>query len=129
MSRKTVQFSFILSNVPASATTNMTTFNAASGYKVPAGFDFYPEFCFAASNAALTAGSLIFKCTDDTVAISGGPEVTLNSSTQNDTAQQTLSAKVTENSIIGVHVVADASFLPTTADVDCMLVGFLIPSS
>jgi hypothetical protein len=127
-----ISLPFFLANPAANATTAMTTFNqAATGFVVPTGFTFYPMAIFLSGNAAVAAGSIIAKVTDNTTVLApAGPEATLNTTTTTRTAavaRRLQSAGVAAGRTIGVSLVADSSYAAATIDYDCVLCGVLVP--
>jgi hypothetical protein len=126
-----VTLPFTGANVQVSATQNLTlvTAQGADGFKVPTGYKFHPLAVHAESNADLTAGTGTFKVTDNTVAIANGPEPVLNDTVQVAVAVARVGASpIAAGKIVGLSIVADASFAPTTADVDAILIGKLLPA-
>lgn len=126
-----VTLPFTLANVPTNATTALTlvTGQGADGFKVPTGYKFHPLALHGESNADLTAGSATFKVTDNTAVVGSGPEPVLNDTIQVAVAVARVgAAPIAAGKIVGISVVADATFAPTTADIDAILIGKLLPA-
>lgn len=124
-----VTIQFELANPGAGATTDMILGQGGSGFVVPAGYKFSPAMLTVVSNADLTAGTLDAQVTDDGTEIVGGPEPQLADAVQRATAvvggdPQTIAA----GAVVGVSVTTSAGYLPTTADIDAILVGYLLPA-
>lgn len=118
---------FELANVPASATTNMTLSQGSTGFVVPTGYSFYPQILSINSNADATAGTCTGKVTGDGTVLVNGPEPVVNDTVQRAAAEVNplASQKVAAGAVVGIALVT-ASFAPTTADVDAILIGRLI---
>jgi len=126
-----ISLPFTLQNPAAAATTAMVGASAAavSGYVVPTGYKFHPMLIMASSNADLTAGTAIFKVSDNGTVIAGGPEATLSDPTQRAAAvQRPGAAPIIAGHVVGVSIVTDAGYLPVTADHDAILCGVLLPA-
>lgn len=125
---KEIVLTFAKANITNNTTTALTFAQGGLGFKVPPGYDFCPEILHGESNADLTGGTATFKVTDNTAAVSNGPEPALNDTVQVAVAEvNPLVVRITAGRIVGVSVVADNSFAPTTADVDAVLYGRLVP--
>ena len=127
-----VTLRFTLANPSASATTAMTPAGAQTsnvGFVVPTGYAFHAVCMHFESNADLTAGSIIAKVTTGGTVLAGGPQVTLSDTVQSSTAVAAVgTCKVAAAAVVGVKVVADGDYAPTTADLDVILVGLLLPA-
>lgn len=126
-----ISLSFTLQNPAAATTTVMvgTSAAAVSGFVVPTGYKFHPMLLMGSSNADLTAGSAIFKVSDNGTIIANGPETTLSDLVQRAAAVQRPGvAPIVAGHVIGVSVVTDAGYLPVTADLDAVLCGVLLPA-
>jgi hypothetical protein len=124
-----ISMTFSLANPGAGATGVLLSAQANVGFVVPPGYSFHATVLQASSNAVLTAGQAVFNVTDNTVALVGGPTVTLISTgpTQQAAGVQRISvAPIVAGHIVGVNVVTNAGYLPVTADVDVVLSGVLI---
>lgn len=124
-----VSLQFELANPSAGATTDMTLAQGGTGFVVPAGYKFSPVSLTVVSNADLTAGTLDGKVTDDGTEIVSGPEPQLADTVQRATAvvggdPQTIAAAA----VVGVSVTTSAGYLPITADIDAVLLGYLLPA-
>lgn len=118
-----------LANPGASASTAMTLAQAGTGFVVPTGYKFHPMYLSIASNADLTAGTAIAKVTDNGTVISGGPEPTLADTVQSASAvARAHVAPIAAGHTVGVKLVTDGSYAPTTADHDAVLSGMLLPA-
>lgn len=124
----TIQFS---KADPAANTTTVVPLSGGQGgstFVVPVGHVFRPLYLFVASNAALSAGTLTAKVTDNGTAITGGPEPVLSNAAQTASAVNSLTAAgIAAGRTVGVSVVTNAAYAPTTADIDAVLVGVFIP--
>jgi hypothetical protein len=125
-----VSFEFGLADVPANATTDLQTRLGGAGFFVPTGLDFYPAVGFVTSNSDLTAGTLTAKVTSNGTALVGGPEPALSDTVQRHSASiSPLSPKVAAGAYVGAEVVTSATYAPTTADIDVVVCGYLVPSA
>jgi hypothetical protein len=125
-----VAFHFNLANPGAAATTAaILNGTGCAGHKVPVGYVFKPMAIFIASNADLTAGSIIAKVTDDGTVVVNGPQATLSDLVQQAAAvaRNTQGPGIAAGHVIGVSLVADAGYLPVTADHDITVSGLLQP--
>lgn len=119
---------FSLANPGASATTALTLPQGNTGFKVPPGYQFHPICLSGSSNADLTAGTATFAVTAGGV-VGNGPTAVLS-----DTVQQAVGVKrvdaapINAGVLVGVSVTTSAGYLPTTADLDAVLIGKLLPA-
>lgn len=125
-----VTIALSLANPGAGATTNLTAPQSnLSGFVVPAGYKFHPVLLSGRSNADLTAGSATFKVTDDDTELTSGPAPVLSDTVQMASAVARVGASpIAAGHMVGISVTTDAGYLPTTADLDAVLVGILLPA-
>lgn len=115
-------------NISANATTALTLPGGNTSILVPSGMRALPYGLILNSNADLTGGTLTAKFTNGGTAVSNGPEPALSDSVQRNSAfVQPNSVGIDAAGTLGVSVVADASFAPTTADVDVIAIFLLVP--
>lgn len=126
---------FTLANLAQGATTKAALTGGqtqtTSGFIVPTGCVFKPIGISMQGNAAVSAGTVIAKCTDNGTAIANGPECQLD--TTNTTALGTLARKdaspaIAAGHIVGVTLIGDGSYAPATNDYDAVLFGVLQPA-
>jgi hypothetical protein len=125
-----VTIALSLANPGAGATTNLLAPQAnLSGFVVPTGYKFHPMLLSGKSNADLTAGTATFKVTDDDTEIVGGPEPQLADTVQMASAvARAQVAPIAAGHLVGISVTTHADYAPTTADLDAVLVGVLLPA-
>lgn len=125
-----VTLQFALANPGAGATTNLTAAQAnLSGFVVPTGYKFHPLLLSGGSNADLTAGTATFKVTDNDTELSNGPTAALSDTVQRASGVQRAHVEpITAGHEVGVSITTDGSYAPTTADLDAVLVGVLLPA-
>lgn len=121
---------FFFANPGAGATTDLTLAQGGTGFVVPAGYKFIPTVLCGVSNADLTAGTATFKVTDNGDELTNGPEAVLADTVQRASGVKspTVGAGIAAGHVVGVSVTTNAGYLPTTADVDAVLVGYLVPA-
>lgn len=119
-----------VANPGAGATVNLTAAQAnLSGFVVPTGYKFHPILLSGGSNADLTAGTATFKVTDDDTEIAGGPEPQLSDTVQRASAVARVGASpIAAGHQVGVSITTSGAYAPTTADLDAVLVGKLLPA-
>jgi hypothetical protein len=122
-----VTLSLRFQDLPADATSALTLQNGCSGLKVPAGYKFHAMLIHAELDTALTAQSIVVKAAADGVALNG-PTVTLTTSIQKASGtQHAFVESVAAGSIISAVAIVPAGFTPTTAGLEVILSGLLIP--
>lgn len=104
--------------------------NLTTGFVVPSGHEFHPVCVSVYSNAARTGGTATVKVTDNGTELTGGPEATIDgTNTQKATGVQRVGPEpIAAGHVVGVSATGDASWAPTTADFDVVLLGFLLPA-
>jgi hypothetical protein len=124
-----VTLQFTKANVVENAATALTLAQGGGGLKLPTGYKFHPMFLFAEANAALNAGTAVFKVTKGGTALANGPVVTLDANTQVSTAVAAVGVDpIAANTVIGVTMTADVNYAPNTLDIDAVLVGVILPA-
>lgn len=126
-----VSFQLQLANPSANASTAMVLSAAGGnpGFVVPTGYKFHPVCLSLASNADLSAGTILAKVTDNTTAILNGPQPVLSDEVQKATGIARVGiAPIAAGHVVGVTLTADANYLPVTADYDAILIGKLLPA-
>jgi hypothetical protein len=124
-----ITLQFLLANVPANATTDLTLPGGNAGLVVPTGYEFHPTFLQISSNADLTAGTATAKVTADGTELAKGPAPVLSDTVQAASAVVRFGLEpVAAGDVVGVSITTTAAFLPTTADVDAILAGYLVPA-
>jgi hypothetical protein len=125
-----ITLQFNLANPGAAATTNMVPGqNNLSGFVVPTGYVFHPVLLSGGSNADLTAGTATYKATDNDTELTNGPAPALADTVQRASAVARVGASpIAAGHEVGVSITTDASYAPTTADHDAVLVGLLLPA-
>jgi len=122
-----VSLSYRFQEVQANATNRLTLPNGGAGFKVPTGYAFHPRMIHAELDTAVTAQSIALSVAADGVAVSG-LSVTLNASAQVAvSAQRPQVVKIAAGAVVSVVAVAAPGFTPTTAGLDVVLSGLLIP--
>jgi len=116
---------------PAANTANQDLLLAqgGAGFVVPTGYEFHPVLLSVSSNADLTAGTATFKVVDNGTELTNSVDVELSDTVQK--AADLIRAGVqpiAAGHVVGVSVTTDAAYLPVTADVDAILVGYLLPA-
>lgn len=120
---------FSIANPGAGATTALTFPQGSTGFKVPTGYEFHPICLSGSSNADLTGGTATFAVSAAGTVIANGPTAVLS-----DTVQQAVGVKrvdagpIAAGVLVGVSVTTSAGYLPTTADLDAVLIGKLLPA-
>ncbi len=121
---------FSIANPGASATTALTLPQGNTGFKVPTGYQFHPVCLIGASNADLAAGTATFAVTAGGVVLGNGPTAVLS-----DLVQQAVGVKrvdaapINPGVLVGVSVTTNGAYAPTTADLDVVLIGKLLPAA
>jgi hypothetical protein len=124
-----VTLTFEKANPGASATTALTFSQGGAGFKVPTGYAFHPICLHGESNADLTGGTATFKVTSSGTALSNGPTAALSDTIQAAVGVQRVGVEpIAAGAVVGVSVVTDGSYAPTTADLDAVLIGKLLPA-
>lgn len=124
-----VTLQFEIANPAAGATTDLTLAQGGSGFVVPTGFAFYPLVLGGVSNADLTAGTATFQVIFDGTEQANGPSAQLADTVQRATGVARFGAvKAAAGTIVGVSVTTNAGYLPVTADLDAVLIGYLAPA-
>lgn len=126
-----VTLQFVITDVNAGATTDGTLAGGnTAGWIVPAGYTFHALAVSVYSNAARTAGTATVKVTDDGTELVSGPEAVLNASntTKASGVSRPLRQGIAAGSVVGVSATGDASWAPTTADFDVVVLGVLLPA-
>lgn len=130
-----ITLTFTLANPAASTTTKMALVGGqtqtVSGFIVPTGCVFKPIGISVQGNAAVGAGTIITKVSDNGTVIANGPETQLD--TTNTTALGTLARKdaspaVAAGHIVGLSMVGDGSYSAATIDYDAVVYGVLQPA-
>jgi len=123
-----VTLHYTIANIAGTATTALKFANGGLGLKVPTGYSFHPLLISAESNAAVQGGTATFKATANTTVSINGPSAALTTAAQVAVGAQRVGAEpIGAGKIVGVSVVT-AGFTPTTADVDAILTGVLLPA-
>ena len=123
----TLQFS--KANPAANATTDLTFPQGGAGFLVPEGFVFHPVCLHGESNADLTAGTATFKVTTDGDELAKGPAPVLSDEVQAASAVVRVGVEpIAAGEVVGVSVTTAATYAPNTADVDAVLIGYLVPA-
>ena len=130
-----VTLTFAVANPAANATTALTLAQGNTvGFVVPSGYRFHAIAISGASNADLTAGTATFVVRSLTAAGGSAATVAGLSAALSDTVQGASgtanvgACTVAAGSAVGVAVVTDASYAPVTADLDCVLIGKILPA-
>lgn len=124
---------FPAANPSANTTTNLT-FAQGNGFVVPTGYKFHPILISASSNADLTAGTAtaVVRATPSGGSIgtvANAPTVELSDTVQRGTGVARVGpAGIAADSIVQVGLVTTSDYAPTTADLDVVLVGKLLPA-
>jgi hypothetical protein len=119
---------FAAANSAANTTTALTFVQGGDGFIVPAGYKFHPLCLSVTSNADLTAGTATARVRSDGTAIVNGPEVVLADTVQRASAVARVgAAPIGAGKRVDVAVTTTADYAPTTADIDAVLVGVLLP--
>lgn len=126
-----LSLNFLVANVTANDTPTDGTLasgQGATGAKVPSGYKFHPNFIYARSNAAITAGSIAVKVTAGGTELTNGPTVTLSSSAQDGAAiARPHLDPIDENVVIGASGTGSGTLDTATKDLDIVVSGVLWP--
>lgn len=123
-----VAFTLSLANPGISGSVAMTMPQANTGIVVPTGYKFHPLFVSLSSNADLTAGTATAKVTDNGTIVVGGPEPVLSDLVQSASAVARVGiCPIAAGHTVGVKLVTDGSYAPTTADHDVVVSGVMLP--
>lgn len=119
---------FEAANPAANAVTDFVLGQGGTGFVVPAGYKFIPVALCIASNADLTAGTATGKVIDNGTELVNGPEAGLADTVQRatDLSNPGSGASVAAGHVVGVSITTDAAYAPVTADLDAILVGYLV---
>jgi hypothetical protein len=125
-----VSIALSLANPGAAATTNLLAPQGnLSGFIVPTGYKFHPVLLSGVSNADLTAGTATFKVTDNDTELVNGPAPVLSDLVQQASAVARVGIEpIAAAHKVGISITTDASYAPTTADLDAHLIGILLPA-
>lgn len=121
---------FSIPNAGAGATTDLAFGQGGTGFVVPVGLKFIPVVLCGTSNADLTAGTATFKVIDNGTELTNGPEAGLADTVQSASGVKSpgVGAGIVAGHVVGVSVTTNAGYLPTTADLDAVLIGYLVPA-
>lgn len=120
---------FSLANPSAGATTAMALAAGNTSILVPDGMKAWLYGLIVHSNADLTGGTLTAKFTSGGSVVSNGPEPALSDTVQRKAAfVQPGDVAIDAGGLVGVSVVTDASYAPTTADIDVIAIFLLVPN-
>ena len=119
---------FEAANPAANATTDFLLGQGGTGFVVPAGYKFIPVSLCIVSNVDLTAGTATGKVIDNGTELVNGPEPALADTVQRatDNSNPGSGAEVAAGHVVGVSVTTNAAYAPVTADLDAILVGYLV---
>lgn len=125
-----ISLQFELANPAANGTADLALGQGNSGFVVPTGYKFIPVLLCGASNADLTAGTATFKVIDNGTELTNGPEAVLSDTVQRASGLKDpgVGAGIVADHVVGVSVTTNAAYAPVTADVDAVLVGYLVPA-
>jgi hypothetical protein len=123
-----VTLSLRFQDVQADTTNLLTLQNGGAGLKVPTGYKFHALLLHAESDTTITGQSIVVTAAADGAALNG-PTVTLTSATKVASGtQHAFVESVAAGSIISAVAVTPAGFTPTTAGLEVILSGLLIPT-
>lgn len=124
-----ISLPFFVANPSANTTTDLAFTQGGTGFVVPTGYKFHPLIISGSSNADLTDGTATFKVIDNGTELSNGPTAVLSDTVQRASGVQRPHVEaIGAGRVVGVSVTTTAAYAPTTADLDAILVGVLLPA-
>ncbi|MDR3577065.1 MAG: hypothetical protein P4L50_24650 [Anaerolineaceae bacterium] len=117
-------------NVPANTTTALLMSGGNTGIVVPPGYKFSPVAIWIQSTVAISAGTLQAVVTDNGNQVAYGPTAQLDTTHQSQIGVMRADEyPIQAGDTVGVSVIANAAFAPTTNGIDVFLMGYFMQNT